>query len=392
MESLVNKKEVNAANAQRFGTVKRIGKLLFKLAVCILSLVDFFTDFLLGIEYASQGHTTYAIFTFLFTLLPTACGALYVLRYLRRKSELTLVNKIIFSCCLFLQTHFVASIWFIEDLYKKKRTIDKSEQKKKERVQKVLTMFDAFEALPQLSFQFTILLGEQGHCTYLQLFTVISSLFTGAWKLTTLIDLNNTSMKVFMFFINFSWLLPESVILGFAANRFKTLSYIATPVRFLITVILNLTYFRRSNAVKKKWSEWLKSVIFSLFVPFYMFSRIGAYLVTVLLFSVLILSGFMQAEYDYKDIKWEIKFEGNVTYYEPYFFNNKVEVDLIHVYDKGGHATMQTLALLAMISSFVLISKCCCCCSHMPFLDIEERNEAISVNGNHVDSVNENQV
>ena len=144
-------------------------------------------------------------------------------------------------------------------------------------------MFDAFEALPQLSFQFSILLADQGYCSYLQLFTVILSLFTGSWKLTKLIDINKTGLKVFVLIVNFSWLLPLSVINGIIAHGHKYISYITIAIKILSAVILNLTYFCKSNSVKKKWSEWLKGVIFSGFVPFYMFSRTGAYFVTILL-------------------------------------------------------------------------------------------------------------
>ena len=165
-------------------------------------------------------------------------------------------------------------------------------------------MFDAFEALPQLSFQFAILLGKEGYCSYLQLFTVISSLFTGAWKLTTLIDIKKTGLRAFMFLVNFSWLLPLSVTLGLVARKVQILSYIATPLKFLIAVILNLIYLRKSNAVKKKWSAWLKSIIFSVFVPFYMFSKIGAYFVTILLFFQVVLSIGMTGVY--KNIEFKI--------------------------------------------------------------------------------------
>jgi len=85
MENLVDENKDEVAETQRFGTLKRIGMLSFRLAVCGLSLVDFWTDFLLGFQYAGRGEAVYATFTFLFTLVPTAFGALYVVRYLRRK-------------------------------------------------------------------------------------------------------------------------------------------------------------------------------------------------------------------------------------------------------------------------------------------------------------------
>ena len=131
MENLVERNEEEIVRTHICGVPIRIARMIFKLAICILSSVDFWTDLLLGIQYANKGHQMYATFTFLFTLVPTACGALYVIRYLRRKNELTRVDKAIFVCCLFLQTHFVVPIWFLEDLYRKERKEDENEQKER---------------------------------------------------------------------------------------------------------------------------------------------------------------------------------------------------------------------------------------------------------------------
>ena len=109
--------------AKYCGVPKIILQLIVKLSICVFSLVDFWSDLLLGIEYAIKGEKVYSSVTFLFTLVPTACGALYIIRYIRRKSELTLVDKILFACCLFLQTHFVVPIWLVEDFYKKKTKV-----------------------------------------------------------------------------------------------------------------------------------------------------------------------------------------------------------------------------------------------------------------------------
>ena len=128
-----------------------------------------------------------------------------------------------------------------------------------------------------------------------------------------------------MFVINFSWLFPESITLGIVAQKTPIFSYIATPIKFMIVIVLNLTYFRKSNAVKKKCSDWLKSIIFSLFVPFYMFSRIGAYFATILLSGKVALSMFM-ASPDNKGIEFVRS-------------NNETRVLLDKEFEVGGPST-----------------------------------------------------
>ena len=389
MDNIARVNEEENEKSHFFGVPITILRLIVKLSICVLSLVDFWSDLLLGTAYVyaiGDGedffyYTYYATFTFLFSLVPTACGALYVIRYLRRKSELTRVDKVLFVCCLFLQTHFVVPIWFVTDIYKNyknKTKADENERKKKERVENVLTMFDAFEALPQLSFQLGIMLGEKGYCTYLQFFTALSSLFTGAWKLTKLIDIKRTALRVLMVFINFSWLLPGSVSLGLLGHVRKS-TYIAAVFKFLVSVVFNVIYVRKESAVKKKWSDWLKSIIFSLYVPFYMFSRIGAYIVSILM-SLQVVYTLFYFEVFNDGIQYEGKHNFTVIgnngtavkkTFHIFSFAEDMQISLEKLYNRGGRIMMYLLMFLATISSFIVLSNCCFRCSHKPYLEMQ---------------------
>ena len=94
MENLIEQKEADTVEAKtNCSVLKRIGRMIFRIGIFVLATVDFWLDLLLGIKYVKQGDPVYAFFTFLFTLVPTACGALYVIiGYLRRKEVLTLVD------------------------------------------------------------------------------------------------------------------------------------------------------------------------------------------------------------------------------------------------------------------------------------------------------------
>ena len=366
-------------------------KSLFTLFIMILSLLDFWLDFLLAITYAMQGESLYAFFTFFFTLVPTVGGAVYTVRFIKRNGLDSMPDKIAMILCFLLQTHFVVPIWFFVNLFGKRKNKKSHESKTitkgKEKVATMLKMFDTCEALPQLAFQFSILLGKQGFATYLQFHSILISFITGSWKLTELLDVKG-AVNGILGFANFCWLLPSSIIMGMLAYDAKIVSYIVTPLKLFLIVGMNMLYLRRkSNPSQKKWSDWLKSIVFSMFVPFYMFSRIGAYIITSVLCLQMVLApviteilrnGEIPRRESYNITEFCTKCNQSASFlgFFDILFDSKQRIDLNTLFHLAYSTVMLGLIVVGAIISLILLG--CCCCCRKRFTDIESDSQSLS--------------
>ena len=417
------------AKSDKCDFIKTQCKSVFVLVIAVLSLLDFWSDLLLGITYAKQSETVFAFFTILFTLVPTIGGAVYTVRFFRRNQSLlsSVPDKIAFGLCFVLQTHFIVPIWYFQGRFSTKKESDekrhdkervsiaseeekdgkKSEENKKfTKVEERLKMFNTCEALPQLAFQFSILLGKQGFATYLQFFSIFISFVTGSYNLTSLLSVQGGMTKVLLGLANFCWVLPTSIIIGILAYDAKTVSYIASIVKLFIIIGLNMLYLRRmqtsSNSslkdlVKmKSWSDWLKSLVYSMFVPFYMFSRIGAYVITLVLCLQTVLAPMIIAilqdgnppkrdSHNITDFctKCGNKSDASIRGFFDILFDSEQRVDMETLFDLAFSTVFMILILLGAILSLILLGCCCCCCSgRKPLIDIQgERKSTGSKTG-----------